>query len=1080
LYRVASFKDILDMLSYDYVEIVEDRSEPERADLTFADLIPRFKGASGRAGEISGSKLYKHQLEALNALKEGFNVILISGTGSGKTEAWVLYALLKSLRVLAVYPTLALSEDQVDRLKSYYNTLGFKNAVVKIDSNVVRRSSSADLRDSIGKAQIIVTNPAFLMADFKRFRRDKSWLKSFLLNVDLIVLDELDYYGSGKASLLLALIDIICRAMGRKPQVMVLTATLGNPDELRSYLTKVNGRKTRIIEGRAFKVENRVYLIRGKNLTGLWGVFRKNRDRILRSYPELRDLVDDPSKFKENISTVMYVTRSLGLEMPKFEVDVGELLLEYARRQEDIVTVVFTPSIKVAETLARKLIEGLVRKLKLDPDIARSIVCVHHHLVSSSERLQCEEKARRGEVKFIFTVRTLLQGIDIGRIARIVHYGLPEDLREFKQREGRKGRRREIPYSETIIIPLKGWDRRLVDLGDKGLRELINMPLEKIYINPDHGYIRLFKALAKLMRITRENLEDYEMKLLENLGLVKLVGGTMLGGVNWEGIGKVWKHINFYTYGPPFGVPRYLERPNGTLEPLEEVAMVDLVEKFQPGSFDYSEDAIVKRVERIDRRGGKRRVVEVELGYVEKQISITRCLSEALSEYEYIKRRWDEVPDLVGDFRGGRLTSTVQLSLEIPRGFGPLKVRPVSTVWRVESRKPKVVRRGDEILVYHEHATIPVECGVRGSHTDYTYAIVRELDPDEDLGSINVGLAVLKLALRFSDYRLSFNELKYFLDHFPRKVFALVESSSSGILESIDWSVVRKTLDTLNYGRLHEILLEAVDEEAVHTAIARGLSWDDMRRLAHKVIDYIEELVRVKIEGLDVVAVKAPSPDLKLLALSILELDLGRNGRCYVISTFDGGKFEDHIAGSPGNRLCGESGEIEKLLRNLVQDAYDRGYSILVYAQLDKLKELGKGSKSLARTIQDMEDKKTILDVHDEVKRALGVDIAPLELLEQNIKIKVEGTGIKVERGVKLEELKQSWYEVRVELTKTGSADIQEKLKKLLEQAREYAKTDAYMTYVLHLVADKILQEKESEVGEQITQTTMGEAEEQA
>ena len=114
------------------------------------------------------------------------------------------------------------------------------------------------------------------------------------------------------------------------------------------------------------------------------------------------------------------------------------------------------------------------------------------------------------------------------------------------------------------------------------------------------------------------------------------------------------------------------------------------------------------------------------------------------------------------------------------------------------------------------------------------------------------------------------------------------------------------------------------------------------------------------------------------------------------------------------------------------------------------------------------------------LEQCRGVDVAPLELLEQNIKIKVEGTGIKVERGVKLEELKQSWYEVRVELTKTGSADIQEKLKKLLEQAREYAKADAYMTYVLHLVADKILQEKESEVEEQITQTTMGEVEEQA
>ena len=79
--------------------------------------------------EFSVYKRYKHQEDALDLVTRGHNIVVSSGTGSGKTECFlipVLNSLLNELdngtlgpgvRAILVYPMNALANDQMDRLR---------------------------------------------------------------------------------------------------------------------------------------------------------------------------------------------------------------------------------------------------------------------------------------------------------------------------------------------------------------------------------------------------------------------------------------------------------------------------------------------------------------------------------------------------------------------------------------------------------------------------------------------------------------------------------------------------------------------------------------------------------------------------------------------------------------------------------------------------------------------------------------------------------------------------------------------------------------------------------------------------
>ena len=90
------------------------------------------------------NQLYSHQSSAIEASLNGENVCVVTPTASGKTMCYnvpVLNRLMENpnARALYLFPTKALSQDQVHELKSTIDTLEVKIGTYTFDGDTHRR-----------------------------------------------------------------------------------------------------------------------------------------------------------------------------------------------------------------------------------------------------------------------------------------------------------------------------------------------------------------------------------------------------------------------------------------------------------------------------------------------------------------------------------------------------------------------------------------------------------------------------------------------------------------------------------------------------------------------------------------------------------------------------------------------------------------------------------------------------------------------------------------------------------------------------------------------------------------------------
>ncbi len=882
-----SSKKLLEDMGYVFLYKYFEGVEPSYSSVRFRDIVSELSGL-----EIGGSRLYRHQKEGYDVLCNGYNLILRSGTGSGKTEVWVLYGLNrvkgdKSYRILALYPTLALANDQIRRINKYFSLIGVEP--LQIDSvkrsEYVQRIGRRKLRELIGSSNIVISNPAFILHDIKRMmlQQTRALLYSVYRGLDLLIIDEIDFYGPRSLALLLAIIKLLSEISEHQIQVVVLTATLSNPDDLGKYLEEVTGRKYIVVEGKPFSIPNHMYIVLGKNLSNIWEKIRRDRGEIYKNIREeavkreLEKALESYDYFVKNIYRILSILSTYGYETPSLSTDAVEIISSYLR--DEYVTIVFTNSISMAEELVR----NIKNRYGENQPIAS-----HHHLVSKKKREEIEEKARKGLIKVIVSPRTLSQGIDIGTVARIVHLGLPDDVREYHQREGRKGRRREIGFSETIIIPYSRWDRELLSRGFNVFEKWLEMGFEKTIINPDNLYTYLFLGIAKLYSPWyRRELDIREKTVLEKIGVLTHKG------LNQDLVKWIYERLNFYEFAPPYGVKRYLVK-GGELIPLEPIGHCDLVEKFQPGNIDYSEEAIITDLEIGRSTRYVRAVYEKPL----KEINFFRddALAVAYEEYRYYKLNWNEKPNILRDILAGRLTSEELCVVYVPwNGFGKYRKIPDRCIWKLRSEKPRVRVYGDNVLVYYDRRQIYVPKPTGGEYRDYTYGYIYSVDPGENSDLLRLALAVLMIILR-RVYGIGFETIMYdVLKIGEYKYFTLHEPEAAGIIDKIDWLDVRHSVEKYVFDELDPILLSEIDDISYSILVSYDFDWELIRRELLRVIDYI--LVKNKIRlviGDREIAIPKPSPGLKLLALSLITEVLGEETeapRIFVaLNIFDGDK----------------------------------------------------------------------------------------------------------------------------------------------------------------------------------------------
>lgn len=100
---------------------------------------------------LHGEEPYSHQIEFGREVMTGRNSILSAGTGSGKTEAALVPALLTGKRVFLLYPTKALLHDQLGRVERIAKDVLDKPPRIVVDTG--------DDDDATGySADIVLTN----------------------------------------------------------------------------------------------------------------------------------------------------------------------------------------------------------------------------------------------------------------------------------------------------------------------------------------------------------------------------------------------------------------------------------------------------------------------------------------------------------------------------------------------------------------------------------------------------------------------------------------------------------------------------------------------------------------------------------------------------------------------------------------------------------------------------------------------------------------------------------------------------------------------------------------------------------
>lgn len=390
------------------------------------------EGLAGRAI----ARPYVHQVDALDAVHEGEDVVVVTPTASGKSLCYtvpILQAMAEdpAARALCLFPTKALGQDQVAEIATLARLAGLDVSTAAYDGD-----TPAPIRSAIRKAgQIVVTNPDMLHSAM--LPHHTKWFQLFE-QLRVIVIDELHMYrgvfGSHVANVIRRLLRL-CAHYGSTPVIVCCSATIGNPAELARTLT---GRPARLVDRNGAP---------------------SGEKHIL--------LVDPPILDPATGARGSALTLAQRWALPFLR----------AGRQ----TVVFGRSRTNVEIMLSNLREAL--REDLGP---RSRLRGYRGGYLPTERRAIERGLREGEILGVVSTNALELGVDIGRLDVAVLAGYPGSIAATWQQMGRAGRRSDVSVAIVVASP-SPVDRYVIHHPEF----LLASPPEEARLDPDNLHVLL-------------------------------------------------------------------------------------------------------------------------------------------------------------------------------------------------------------------------------------------------------------------------------------------------------------------------------------------------------------------------------------------------------------------------------------------------------------------------------------------------------------------------------------------------------------------------------------------------------------
>lgn len=398
----------------------------------YGELLPALPAALERALDSRGvSRLYTHQVRAIESLRAGQDTVVVTGTASGKSLCFHLPAIERLIEqpdatALYLFPTKALAQDQLKSLSRL--AAGDLDVTRMLHPGVYDGDTQPSTRRKLREqANVVLSNPDMLHQGI--LPQHAKWAR-FLRNLRFVVVDEMHAYRGifgSHVALVLRRLERLVRHYGGDFRYVLCSATIRNPGELAQALT---GRDVHVVDDDGAP--------RGEKHFVFWNPPYRDETRIERRSSNVEGCELFTGLIERGAQVIAFTKSRVS----------AELVYRYAREQLARSRVRLPADVAGA---AGEAGTAGARPAKLADRIRP-----YRGGYLPEERRAIEQALFSGELRGVVSTNALELGIDVGGLDAAVLIGAAPTLASIWQQAGRAGRTGApsvvvlVAYNDTV------------------------------------------------------------------------------------------------------------------------------------------------------------------------------------------------------------------------------------------------------------------------------------------------------------------------------------------------------------------------------------------------------------------------------------------------------------------------------------------------------------------------------------------------------------------------------------------------------------------------------------------------------